>query len=97
MRILIGIPATLGVAFVLNTAPAGAADLTYQGRQPPAAVYSGPVVVVESVAVWGPCPVDILCYVRRYPGWHDAYTGCRAVWVREARPEGIVVRRAWVC
>jgi hypothetical protein len=96
MRILIGIPAALGIACILNAATAGAADLIYQERRPPAVVHGGPVVA-EPVAVWQPCPVDILCYVRRYPGWHDTYGGCRAVWVREARAGEIVVRRTWVC
>jgi len=77
---------------------AKAADL-YIRKSPPPPVYSAPVVV-GSVAA-GPCPEDILCLVRRYPGWHDASYyggGCRSVLVREARADGAVfVRRAWVC
>jgi hypothetical protein len=101
MQTIIKTSTALAMALILNAIPAGAADLIYQQRpvRPyvrPVTVIEPvrPVTVVEPVRAWEPCPVDIFCYTRRY---YANYSPCRVVWIREATPVGVAVRRTWVC
>ena len=85
----------LAIVSLAAAQSANAADSAYIDKSP---YYSreltGPVYADR------PCPVDILCYIREYPGFRgdSYYASCRMVRVRETMPDGTtVIRHRRIC
>src|SRR5476649_1317532 len=95
MKTLISTAIAISIVSLAAAQSAKAADLVYRDRSP---YYSREVTGPTYAA--GPCPVDILCYIREYPGFRGDpyYANCHMVRVRETMHDGtIVIRRGRTC